>query len=734
MQQKNKIKIAVLPGDGVGQDVTHSALPVFDALGIPVDLTQGDIGWSFWKKEGTPIPERTWSLIREADATLLGAITSKPEREALQELAADLQGANLKYVSPVIQLRQQLDLYLNIRPCHNIKSSTKAFNFCVIRENTEGLYAGFDYHPIPSAIHSIIREKERWRNTVADEVACSLRLQSKSGLLRLYKYAFEYAQRENLSKVTLADKPNVLRQSSALARNLFESVANQYPSIQAEILNVDAVALWLVRRPEDFGVIVAENMFGDILSDLGAGVMGGLGFAPSANIGDKGCYFEPVHGSAPRVKPDKANPSAMFMTISLLLKQFGLHEASQKIQTAVRNVIKNGHHLTYDLGGAASTNDMANAIIDQCLQPSQTRNVSLLATGSELLSGDIQDSNSHDFSKKISEMGGTVFQSMQVSDHRNHMVSAINYLLEQSDAIVLTGGLGPTSDDNTRYAISDLIKSPLTFEAAAWDHVVARLNKFNLAITDSNKAQALFPKGATLYVNKNGTAWGCHLQWKNKHIFMLPGPPKECGPMFDQYVLPELTRCAFFQNKKIKRWLTLGLIEGEIAPEIDQLVAGTNVETAYRWAYPYLEIKIIYNKKVETTLFDKINLRLANNTVTTEFVDAITTLKAVLDRSSKQVVVSLNSFLEFETSLLQHSKLTFIKNNNCNLADGMVFQLEIKDISKQGQSILGMSVTGYVDGKLDYTHALSTPNRGAEIHQYVSAYLAWQLSKFILAN
>lgn len=359
--------IAVLPGDGIGVEVTHEAVKIFSALGIPVNLCFGDIGWEFWKREGNPIPQRTWELIEHCDVTLLGAITSMPIREAQLALPAELQTQQIEYVSPVIQLRQRLDLYANLRPCFNIKGCSRDFNFSIIRENTEGLYAGFDYHPIPNELYPLLEKHPKWQEHDVNEMSVSLRLQSKKGLLRLFNFAFQYADANHFKRLTLADKPNVLRQSSAFARECFESVAEQYPRIRSDILNVDAVALWLVRRPEEFGVIVAENMFGDILSDLGAGVMGGLGFAPSTNIGEKGAYFEPVHGSAPRVGVGRANPSAMFLTCAMLLHHLGYPEKAKRIQQAVKHVVKIGKYVTYDLGGNSTTAAMAAAIIDASL-------------------------------------------------------------------------------------------------------------------------------------------------------------------------------------------------------------------------------------------------------------------------------------------------------------------------------------------------------------------------------
>jgi isocitrate/isopropylmalate dehydrogenase/regulator of RNase E activity RraA len=363
-----KLKIAVLPGDGIGKDVTKACIDIFTALDIPVALTFGDIGWSFWQNEGTPIPDRTWQLIHDSDTTLLGAITSKPEREAQLELSKKFKNKPTNYVSPIIQLRQRLELFANVRPSFTINEKSTNFNLCIIRENTEGLYSGFDYHPLPRQLDSLLKQHQKWQHINSDDISCSLRLQSKQGLARLFQFAFDYANKHGFSRVTFADKPNVLRQSSAFARELFESYSQKFPHIKADILNVDAVGLWIVRRPEKFGVIVAENMFGDILSDVGAGIMGGLGVAPSANIGPNGCYFEPVHGSAPSISKDKANPCAMFLTISMLLNHFSHTKAANIIKQSVMEVINKQYYLTYDLGGNSTTKEMAHAIIDTCLK------------------------------------------------------------------------------------------------------------------------------------------------------------------------------------------------------------------------------------------------------------------------------------------------------------------------------------------------------------------------------
>ncbi|KQR99493.1 3-isopropylmalate dehydrogenase [Williamsia sp. Leaf354] len=356
--------IAVLPGDGIGPEVTDAALPVIAAAGLDWDLEFGDVGWSCWQNEGDPVPERTWDLIDRTDGTLLAAITSKPLREAEAELPDDLRGTGRTFVSPVIQLRQRLGLYANLRPVTDFRDD--AFAFEVVRENTEGLYAGFDYHGLDGELWDLVSAHPNAAASGAADSSVSLRLQTRVGIDRLLRFAFERAVIGGHRLVTLADKPNVLRQSSNFLRGRLEAIAAEYPGIDTEIANVDAVALWMVKSPDRFGVIVAENMFGDILSDLGAGVMGGLGLAASANIGDGGCYFEPVHGSAPKMAgAGRANPIAMILTIAGLADHLGETEAATRIRSAVRAVIRSGTAVTYDLGGTATTGVAAKAVIEE---------------------------------------------------------------------------------------------------------------------------------------------------------------------------------------------------------------------------------------------------------------------------------------------------------------------------------------------------------------------------------
>lgn len=363
-------RVCVLPGDGIGPQVTDAVLPLFDALQLPIDLEFAEIGWECWRRDGDPVPTRTWAQIAAADATLLGAITSQPLHEAEAQLPEHLRGQGLNYVSPVIQLRQQLGLYANVRPVTDVLGDDR-FRFTVIRENTEGLYAGLDYGRVPAELEPLLQQRELhgapWTRNGPDDACVALRLQTRNGLTRLFHFAFEHARQQGFDRVTLADKPNVLRHSGAFAKGIFDEVALHYPELEAKIDNVDAVALWMIRRPERFGVVVAENMFGDILSDLGAGVMGGLGLAPSANFGSNAAYFEPVHGSAPRyVGRNVANPSAMFLSVALLLDHLGYSDQAHAIQRAVTQVARRVCQ-TPDLGGSASTGQVATAIIERSL-------------------------------------------------------------------------------------------------------------------------------------------------------------------------------------------------------------------------------------------------------------------------------------------------------------------------------------------------------------------------------
>lgn len=227
------LNIAVLPGDGIGGEVMDVVLPVFDRLGMKVRTQFGDIGWEFWRMEGNAVPERTWQLIEEADTVLLGTITSKPNQEAFEELAPHLRASAGAYLSPVIQLRQRLGLFANVRPVFGMREHSCQvngnMNFVVIRENTEGLYSGFDFHPLPEELYRFIQAnkspRSHWNLDSSEDGAVAIRLMTRSGMNRLLEFAFQWAEQNGYSKVTWVDKPNVMRQSGQFALDIVREVA-----------------------------------------------------------------------------------------------------------------------------------------------------------------------------------------------------------------------------------------------------------------------------------------------------------------------------------------------------------------------------------------------------------------------------------------------------------------------------------------------------------------------------
>lgn len=364
MEKDTPVKtISVIPGDGIGIEVTQVALEIVESLELDWELQICEGGWSSWLKYGSPIPEQTWSSIRSSDALLLGATTSKPKREAMAELPPELIKQAESYVSPIVQLRQKLDLYANVRPQLDENFDTKLL---VVRENTEGLYSGFDYSDLrENAVYSLVKSHRNVKEDPDGRISGSIRLQTEFAMDRILNFACETAKSKNISTVTVADKPNVLRESSSVLRDCVDRASKKFPDVRISIENVDAVALWMVRRPERFGLIVAENMFGDILSDLSAGLSGGLGVAPSANYGENFAYFEPVHGSAPsRAGRGIANPTAMILSVALMAQYLGYDHVSTVLRRALQATLLAGVS-TYDQGGDATTKEFGKRVIKE---------------------------------------------------------------------------------------------------------------------------------------------------------------------------------------------------------------------------------------------------------------------------------------------------------------------------------------------------------------------------------
>lgn len=360
-----KFRIAWLPGDGIGVEVCEAARSVLDAAGFEAEYLPGDIGWEFWRKEGEALPERTVKLLGSTDCAFFGAITSKPASEAARELVPELRGRGLSYRSPIVRMRQLLDLYICLRPCkafpRNPLNYREDIDLVVFRENTEGMYIGVEFVQVPE---SFFQEPAMAR--IPREAAISIRSITREGSRRIVRAAFEYALRHGRRKVTAVHKANVLRATCGLFLEAAREVASEYPQVQFDTANVDAMCMWLLKNPRNYEVIVTTNLFGDILSDLCAQLVGGMGFGYSGNIGDRYAVFEPTHGSAPKYAGlNKVNPLASILAGKMMLEWLGETAQASAIERAVAEVVARGEVRTYDMGGSASTTEMAAAVARQ---------------------------------------------------------------------------------------------------------------------------------------------------------------------------------------------------------------------------------------------------------------------------------------------------------------------------------------------------------------------------------
>jgi len=365
-----KYHIAWLPGDGVGNDVMDAAKIVLDTINLDAEYIPGDIGWEFWKTEGDPLPARTIKLLKETDCGLFGAITSKPNDEAQKELAPELKNKGFVYSSPIVRLRQTFNLHTNLRPCKAFAGNPLNYrddiDLVVFRENTEGLYAGVEFQPVPDEIFNALmshKKMKKFENVPLDDMAISTRIFTRKACQNIVRQAFEYAKEHNRKSVTLVEKPNVIRETSGMMVQEARKIAKNYQDIELWETNVDAMCMWLVKNPQIYEVLVSSNMFGDIISDLSAQLVGGLGFAASGNIGDDFAVFEPTHGSAPKYAGMyKVNPTAMLMSVKLMLDWLGEKKDAKKLEQAIADVIKDGKVRTYDLGGDNTSLEVAEEI------------------------------------------------------------------------------------------------------------------------------------------------------------------------------------------------------------------------------------------------------------------------------------------------------------------------------------------------------------------------------------
>jgi isocitrate dehydrogenase (NAD+) len=364
-------RIAWLPGDGIGNDVMEAARVVLGTLKLDADYVHGDIGWEYWQTEGDAFPQRTIDLLRGVDAAMFGAITSKPVKAAEAELAPELRGKGLVYRSPIVRMRQLFDLYVCLRPCKaypgNPLNYRKGIDLVVLRENTEDLYSGVEFAPVPDRLRDTLAELAKpfapFAGLPGDAFAVSCKINTRNGCERIIREAFEYARTHGYRKVTVIHKANVVRATEGLFLEVGRQVAKAYPEIAMDDANVDAICMWLLKDPDKYGVLVATNMFGDIVSDLCAQMVGGLGFGCSGNIGEKLAVFEPTHGSAPKYAgQNKVNPIATILAAKMMLSWLGENEKAARLESAVAGVIAEGAVRTYDMGGSSSTMAMAEAI------------------------------------------------------------------------------------------------------------------------------------------------------------------------------------------------------------------------------------------------------------------------------------------------------------------------------------------------------------------------------------
>lgn len=343
-------RICRIAGDGVGHDVMEAATVVLEALGLDLEWVDAEAGWCCWEKYGTTVPDATWAALESSACCLFGAITSRPGIAGFR--------------SAILQIRQRFDLYANVRPVKAYAGVPLNYrddiDLVIFRENTEGLYSGVEWKSLPEEVLGQHPLLERFRG---EEVAGSLRVFTRRGCRRIAERAFEFAHRHGRKSVSAVHKANVIRETCGMFLEEVRAVAEGYPAIELWEINVDAMAMWLIKQPQIYEVIVTTNMFGDIISDEAAQLVGGLGFSASANLGDRYALFEPSHGSAPKYAGQyKVNPMAMLISARMMLEWIGEDEAAVRLETAIAKTLADGRVRTYDLGGSDSTLDVAREV------------------------------------------------------------------------------------------------------------------------------------------------------------------------------------------------------------------------------------------------------------------------------------------------------------------------------------------------------------------------------------
>ncbi|NOY64993.1 MAG: isocitrate/isopropylmalate dehydrogenase family protein [Nitrospirae bacterium] len=355
----SKHTVTLIPGDGVGPEITEAMVKVIEASGVDINWEIENAGEEVYKKEGTPLPERVIESIKKNKVAIKGPVTTPV-------------GTGFRSVN--VALRQGLDLYACVRPCKSYKGARTKYeniDLVIVRENTEDLYAGIEFQKGAEETGRLIEfiEKETGRH-IREDSGISIKPISVYGTERIVRFAFDYARRNGRKKVTAVHKANIMKYSDGLFLEVARTVAQDYPDIEFEDKIVDNMCMQLVQKPELYDVLVLPNLYGDIVSDLGAGLIGGLGLAPGANIGDEYAVFEATHGSAPKYRGlNKVNPLAMILSGVMMLRYLGEEGAANRIEEAVKEVVAEGRYVTYDMKPtpddptAVGTSEMAEAII-----------------------------------------------------------------------------------------------------------------------------------------------------------------------------------------------------------------------------------------------------------------------------------------------------------------------------------------------------------------------------------
>jgi len=372
LKENEKLRIAWLEGDGIGLDVMEAAKIVLSAIDRDIEFIDGDIGWKYWCNEGNAIPERTLQILRYSNCAIMGPVISKPVARAQEELAQELKEQGCQYISPVVKLRQHFALNSRIVHSKSYKGNnlnhSDNVDVTLFIENREGLYSGVEFPaPMPKQVHSTFlkgcRNYSAYRSVPAKDLAISCRILTRERCMKIIKEAFQYAEDMGKTKVTLADKPSVMQATGGLMVECALEVAQYYPSIRLETMDIDKLCMILIRKPEHYQVIVASSLMGTIVSDVLVELSGGIGMAATASVGDDFAIFAPYHGAAPRFAGQyKVNPFGAILSVAVMLDYSCGTKYGDQVRQAVASVIEKGEILTYDLGGTASTTGVAEAV------------------------------------------------------------------------------------------------------------------------------------------------------------------------------------------------------------------------------------------------------------------------------------------------------------------------------------------------------------------------------------